>query len=125
MPSYTTPGQAKLLRDNTQGILWAGESVPASTLSIGFLLERINRSFYPWGLSFEVSFSGAPGTFEIDLMAANTDTAGSYIQIGAITTVNGSNVGRWDMPSNIWPKYVAGYIKTLTNAVNTTLIVTK
>ena len=125
MPSYTTPGQAKLRRDNTQGILWAGESVPASTLSIGFLLERINRSFYPWGLSFEVQFSGAPGTFEIDLMGANTDAVGNYIQIGNITTVNGSNVGRWDMPSNIWPKYVAGYIKTLTNAVNTTLIVTK
>ncbi len=125
MPNYTNSGQAKLLRDNTQGILWAGETVPASTLSIGFLLERINRSFYPWGLSFEVQFSGAPGAFEIDLMAANTDAAGNYIQIGSITTVNSSNVGRWDMPSNIWPKYVAGYIKTLTNAVNTTLIVTK
>ena len=125
MPNYTTSGQAKLLRDNTQGICWANESVTAPQLSVAFLLERINRSYYPWGLSFEVQFSGAPGTFEIDLMGANTDAVGNYIQIGNITTVNGSNVGRWDMPSNIWPKYVAGYVKTLTNAVNVTLTVTK
>lgn len=129
MPAYAGNNQAKLLHNNGQGFLWDNEVAPVGTLSKAYILERINRSYYPWGLSFEVSFSGAPGAFEIDLMAANSDIGnpapGNYIQIGTITTVNSSNVGRWDMPSNVWPKYVAAYITTLTNAVNVTLTVTK
>ena len=132
MPGYAGPGAAKLLRDNTQGILFSFQDgvISAGELSVAFLLERINRSFYPWGLSFEVTFSGNPGTFEIDLMGANTDAASNYLELGSITnasgsTVSGAYVGRWDMPSNIWPKYVSGYIKTLTNAVSVTLTVTK
>lgn len=105
--------------------MWDNELVAAGTLSVAFMPERINRSFYPYGMSFEASFAGAPGTFEIDIMAANTDEAGYYVQIGTIVAVNTSNVGRYDMPSNIWPKYVAGFVKTLGNAVNVTLTVAK
>jgi hypothetical protein len=108
MPGYQGQGQAKLLSDNQQKYLWQNEPVTAGALSIAYELTRVSRSFYPWGLSFEVMFSAAPGAFEIDITAANNDIAGDYIQIGTITTANATNVGRCDMPSNVWPKYVAG-----------------
>jgi hypothetical protein len=132
MPGYAGAGKAQILRNNTQGTLWSIQdgSPAASTLTIAFLLERINRSYYPWGLSFEVTFSGNPSTFEIDIMGADTDVAANYLELGSITTASGSTVsgayvGRYDMASNLWPKYVAAYIKTLTNAVNMTLVVQK
>lgn len=125
MPAYGGTGKATLLRENEQRYLWQNETASAGTLSIAYELARINRSFYPWGLSFEVVFSAAPGTFEIDLMGSNNDIAANFISLGTISTVNGSNVGRWDMPSNLWPKYVAAFVKTLTNAVNVTLQVTR
>jgi hypothetical protein len=126
MSVYAGTSQATLLRDNSQAYLWQNELITASgtlaqSLSLAFQLERVNRSFYPWGLSFEAWFSAAPGAFEIDIMGANLDIATHYVQIGTITAVNSSNVGRFDMPTNIWPKYVAGYLKTLTNAVQVTL----
>jgi len=58
-------------------------------------------------------------------MGANTDVPTNYIQIGAITVANGFGVGRWDMPSNVWPKFVAGYVNALANPVNLTMMVTK
>ena len=44
------------------------------SLTSAFQLERISRSFYPWGASIEVWFSGDPGAFKIDLMGANDDS---------------------------------------------------
>ena len=133
MPPYPGNNLANILNNNRQHFLWDNELIPASatvgSLSNAFELWRVNQSFYPWGLSFEVAFSGAPGVFEIDIVGANTDIGypnpGYYVTLGSITTVNSSNVGRWDMPTNVWPKYVAAYMKTLTNAVNVTLTVTK
>lgn len=125
IPNYTNNAVAKLIRDNTQQYLWNDETVDPGTLSVAFQVERINRSFYPWGLSFEVVFSGDPGTFEIDIMGANNDNESNYLQIGTITFVNSTFVGRWDMPTNVWPKYVAGLLVSLTNDVNITLQVTR
>ena len=133
MPAYPGNGLATSLAYNRQVYLWDNETVPASasfgSLSKACLIQRIDGGYYPWGLSFEAMFSGNPGVFEIDLMGANNDTGyptpGNYIQLGNITEVNGSYVGRWDMPSNIWPKYVAAYMKTLGNSVNVWLQVTR
>lgn len=125
MPNYTNSSQATLWRENQQPFFWNAETVAAGTLSIAYQMARVNRSFYPWGISFEVIFSGNPGAFEVDIMASNTDKAANFVQIGNITVTNnatsGAYVGRWDMPSNMWPKYVAGYLKTLTNSVSVTL----
>jgi hypothetical protein len=125
MPNYTNDSMAILWRENTQPFFWNAETVAAGTLSIAYQMARVNRSFYPWGISFEVTFGGNPGAFEVDIMAANSDLKANFVQIGNITVTNnatsGAYVGRWDMPSNMWPKYVAGYVKTLTNAVSVTL----
>lgn len=125
MPGYAGNGQATLMYENTQKFFWNNETVSVGELSVAYQLRRVLSSFYPWALSFEVTFSGNPGTLEIDLMGANNDVEGSYVELGTITTVNSSYVGRWDMPTYMWPKYVAGYLKTLSNTVNVTLQVTR
>lgn len=125
MPAYAGAGQAKLLRNNSQAFFWNNEVIGVGGLSQAFLLERINRSDYTWGLSVEAWFAGAPGTFSLYIMGANNDNPNNYVELGTITTVNSANVGRWDMPSNLWPKYVAGYVSALANAVAVTMQVTK
>ncbi|CAN5951055.1 unnamed protein product [Sphagnum jensenii] len=126
MPSYAGVNQAKLFRENSQIFLWQNETVPASatvgSLSIAVQLERVRSVSYPWGFSVEVAFSGAPGTFEIDVMGADTDNPNYYIKIGSITATNPSNVGRFDGigPNLTYPKYVALYMKALGNAVAVT-----
>lgn len=133
MPAYPGASLATLLLNNRQGYLWDNEAPPVNTypgsLSTAYILERINRSFYPWGACFEVTFAGNPGAFEIDIVGANTDNPQNYVQLGTInfasSYVPGYYVGRWDMPSNMWVKYVAAFMKTLTNAVNVTLTVTR
>jgi hypothetical protein len=132
MPAYPGNAQAQLLENNRQVYLWDNETIPVDTigsLSRAVEVRRVNQSFYPWGLSFEAVFSGAPGTFEIDIMAANNDIGlpnpGNYVKIGTISSVNGNNVGRWDMPSYFWPKFIAVYMKALGNSVTVSLQVTK
>ena len=133
MPGYPGGGLGKLLRANRQGFMWDNDTVPAGvfpgSLSTAFLLERLDNASYPWGASFEVVFSGNPGAFEIDIVGCNIDQAQNYTYLGMINLatsyVSGYYVGRWDMPSNVWVKYVAAYMKTLTNAVQTTLQVTR
>jgi hypothetical protein len=133
MSAYPGPGLANLLRVNRQAYLWQAEAPPAGiypgSLSLAYQLERLDNAFYPWGAAFELWFSGNPGVFEVDILGAQIDQPQNYAQIGAITLassyVPGFYVGRWDMPSNLWVKYVAAYMKTLTNAVNATLLVTR
>lgn len=129
MPNYGSNAQAALLRDNQQKFLWNAETVANGTMSIAFQLERINRSFYPWGAAFDVQFSGAPGAFVLSIVGAQDDvgvpTPGQYVVLGTITTVNATNCGRWDMPSNVWPKFVAAVMTSITNSVTTTLRVTR
>lgn len=126
MPEYGGSGLAQLLRENEQRFLWQVETVAVGELSIAYQLARVPTAYYPWGLSAELSFSAAPGTFEIDIVGSNSDTAASYISLGSISTVNASNFGRWDLTPGLWPRYVAGVVKTLGNAgVLVTLAVTR
>lgn len=133
MPGYSGNNLAQMLQNNRQVYLWQEENVPPSatvgSLSVAFEVWRVNQSFYPWGMSFEAWFDGNPGAFEIDILGANQDIGfpapGHYVQLGTITAVNASFVGRLDLASNMWPKYVAAYMKTLTNAVKVSLQVTK
>jgi hypothetical protein len=123
---YPGSGQASLLRCNEQQVLWNSQSLVAgTTTSIAVQLERLKSSFYPWGAAFEVSFAGAPGSFEIDIQFAEVDKDANYVTVGTITAVNSSNVGRYDMPNTVYPKFVRGFCKTLTNPVTASLLVTR
>jgi hypothetical protein len=135
MPAYPGSGLAQLLPANRQVYMWETETVPVDTypvsLSVAYQLERVPNVIYPWGLSFELTFSGNPGNFEVDILAANSDTPTSFVKIGSITQASqvgvstGSYTYRYDMASNIWPKFIAAYLKTLANPVSVTLQATK
>jgi hypothetical protein len=125
MPAYTGPAQAALIRDNQQKYLWNNETVAAGTASIAFQIERVNRSFYPWGISLEIFFSGDPGSFEVDLQDADIDKDSHYVTVDQITTgLNTSFVTRIELPS-FYTKYVRVKLVTLTNAVNISVLLTR
>jgi hypothetical protein len=124
MPAYPGNDLATLLYENKQAFFYQNEAVVAGTLSRAFELRRTRGDYYPWGFSVEVAFGGAPGTFEIDILAADTDNMANYVVIGQIVTVNGSYVGRFE-GVGYWPKYVAIQHVTFPNAVNTTAMVTR
>ena len=133
MSGYGGTGQATLLRDNRQQFLFQQEVNVTGRASIAVQLERVNRSFYPWGVSFELFFTDAngnpanPGVFEVDIQTADIDQDTHYCTINALAGagfLNSNYVGRLELPS-FWAKYVRGYVKTLTNAVYTSLLVTR
>jgi hypothetical protein len=128
MPNYGANGTAQLLRRNSQVFLWQNEAVAATQLSVAYQMERVDGAFYPWGFAVEVQFAAAPGAFELDIMGAETDAGfpspGNYVKIGSITAVNASNVGRFES-TLLYPKFIAGLMLTLTNAVNVTAKVTR
>jgi hypothetical protein len=120
VPGYQS-GQSGLLRKNRQVFLFNNESVGSGVSSMGVQLERISNSSYPWGAAFQVKFSGAPGVFQIDVQASETDVDGDYIPVASLTAVTTNNSTRFDM-TNLFPKFVRVNIVTLTNSVNTTVI---
>lgn len=126
MPAYPGTGKATLLDYNKQAYFWQAESPVAGTASVAYQLQRVQGNSYPWGCAVEVTFSGAPGTFEVDVQAAETDTDASYISVATITAVNASNVGRADLtPAIFFGKFVRLFHKTFPNAVTTTALVTR
>jgi hypothetical protein len=137
MPGYPGSGQAALIRENRQVFLFQNETIPAGTVnsaSIAVQLERIRSLAYPWGVSFEIYFTDStgvtpanPGNFEVDVQTADVDENTHYCTISALTSVSSLNsyfVGRIELPQ-FWAKYVRVYLKTLTNAVNITALVTR
>jgi hypothetical protein len=134
MSGYGGTGKAKLLRDNQQVFLFQQQVVAAGTASIAVQLERVNRSFYPWGVSFQVYFTDAngnpssPGTYEIDIQSSDIDADSQYCLEKSLigTNANASFVERLEFPPNtFYAKYVRAVVKTLTNAVNVSVLVTR
>jgi hypothetical protein len=121
MPKYTNNARAALIRENQQAWLFQTENVVVGEASIGFQLERVPRSFYPWGMSFDIAFSGAPGTFQIDIQTADIDQDSHYVTINSVTSgLNASNVGRLELPS-FWAKYVRANVVSFANYATVTL----
>lgn len=115
-----------VLNRNHQYFLWSGQAKAQTVLfaSVAVKLYRIPGAFYPDGYSIEVSFSGAPGAFELDIQHADTDTDGAYVTIASISSVNSGNYGRYELP-NISARFVRVYMATLTNSVNTTVQISR
>jgi hypothetical protein len=137
MPKYPGQGLATLINANQQIYLFGGSGQQTTSperpgagspsyASIAYGLERQKAAFYPWGFAVEIWFTGAPGTFEVDIQGAELDMDSHYVTIGtAITAVNASNVGRFDSGVTIWPKYVRAFVKTLGNDVSITAVLTR
>lgn len=127
MPFYPGSGQAKLINTNTQKFLFQTDRVFANSVksSIAFMLERQKSAFYPFGFAVEITFGGTPGAFEVDIQGAETDQDANYCLLGtAVTAVNTSNVARFE-GVNLYPKFVRAFVKTLTNDVPVTALLTR
>jgi len=130
VPFYPASGKATLLNANGQAFVFNNERVGAGTLnkaSIGVLLARGQQAQggFPFEFAVELSFSAAPGVFEVNVQGSETDTDGSYCLLGtAITAVNGSNYARFE-GVNFYPRFVRVFVKTLTNDVNVTAVITR
>ena len=129
---YTAGGQALLLRAGEQQYLLNKQQVTPGQSTIAVQLERVKGGqYYPWGFAFQVWFTdvngapAAPGTFEVDAQGSDDDVDGHYCNIGtALNAVNASNAGRIDL-TTVWPLFVRCNIKTLTNNVYVTILVTR
>jgi hypothetical protein len=133
MPGYGGSGQAKLVRDNQQVFLFQNEIVVAGRASIAIQLERINRSYYPWGVSFQIYFTASdgvtpadPGAFEVDIQTSDIDTDLHYCLTNSLVgdaSLNSNFSGRIEMP-NFYAKYVRALVKTQPNTLYTTVLAT-
>ncbi len=127
MPGYAGTGQATLIRDNQQKFLFQQETNVTGKASIALQLERVNRSFYPWGVSFQVAFTDVngnpanPGAVEVDIQTSDIDQDTQYCTINSLTSgLNANFVGRIELPS-FYAKYIRAFIKVLTNNVFVTV----
>lgn len=135
MPAY--PGQANSTTVNTAPPLPKGiypgdsfdvigsvtggtfETFVAGQSSMAVALGMVYEND-PGSLSVEIVFSGAPGTFEVDLQTADDDADAFYTiegsGISALTNTPAS-VARAEF-NNVSARFARVFIKTLTNAVN-------
>jgi hypothetical protein len=102
-----------------------GETATVSESSLCFALQ-----IPPFGgsaprLTYEVSFSGAPGTFELDVQEADIDLNANYVltaeAAGKITAVDSSQVARADLTSTIG-KFQRINVVALANHASVTMI---
>ena len=100
------------------------------TLTTGEFSQQLQipRGLATAALRIEIDFSANPGTFEIDIMEADTDTSGAleYQQVptgGSITTVvagpNGASTHQSVDLAAISGQFVCLYVKTATQNVCT------
>ena len=84
MPAYGSAFSPVAIYPGDSQIVFNAETITTNEASIAVVLGGP----YDWrsqsDVSVEVSFDGAPGAFEIDIQAADTDVAAAYVteQIG-------------------------------------------
>jgi hypothetical protein len=133
MPGYAGTGRATPIRDNQQIYLFKKELNVTGRASIAVQPQRINRSFWPsGGASFQLYFTDVngnpadPGVFEVDIQTSDIDQDTQYCtatSFPANASLNASFVAHVELPS-FYAKFVRAFVKTLTNPVYTTLLVT-
>lgn len=116
------------LNPGDSGYSWNAET-PAS-LSAGqqFALNPGGIPMVAGGqwISAELAFSGDPGTFEVDIQTADTDTENAYQTEPIAGTITSVTNGYARVELEIKAKYVRGYMKTKpSNAVSTTLKISR
>ena len=121
---YPGPGQANLLNANHQYFLFQNERVYGGKSSVAVQLSRLPNMAYPFGAAVQVQFSGAPGSFNLDIQGAEDDVEAQYVALTAITAVNSSNAGRASIGFT-YPKFVRVRVTTITNDVLATVIITR
>lgn len=118
-------GKAESLLPGQQYYILNGTSITSGQSSAAVQIVRIPGTYYPWGVSIEISFSGDPGAFQIDVQTADTDSDTHYVTLASFTTgLNSSFFGRIEIDT-FWAEYLRLNVVTLTNAVTVTALVTR
>lgn len=121
MPAYDPASTSKPTMSPLGVDLWVADPTlhvsPTLPSSKQFSLHRDPN--FPSCFSVQVEFSGAPGTFHLDVETADIDQAKYYIAKGSISAVNSSNIGRIEL-TNVVAKFARLTMVTLTNDVSVT-----
>jgi hypothetical protein len=113
-------------------------NVAMETQAVGAVSIAVNLQTQatdpPAGVAWEIRFSGAPGTFEIDIQEADTDADAFYVlpssavnansALYKITAVIANNVARVEIPGPL-SKFQRAKIVALGNAVNVSIKATR
>lgn len=128
MPAYqtSTPPAIVAMYPGDQEYLFNAESTATITTSIQkYLAPDVGTSNVE--CMIEGFFSGAPGTFELDIQFASTDGNQYYetpTGYGQITAVDANNHFAFKYSPAYGP-FVRAYMKTVGNTVNLTVKVTR
>lgn len=126
-------GVAELLRPGETQYLLQQQQITPGQATIGIQVDRIRSGFfYPFGVSIQIWFTdvngnaAAPGAFEIDLQTSDVDKDGLYCTGTGVTSVVGSTGQSCRIESTInWFRFMRCLVKTLTNPVYVTILVTR
>jgi len=130
MPLYDTSSTTlkKAIYPGDTQTLQSAEKISANNTA-GLQINVPNSVYQPaQGISYELIFSGNPGTFEMDIQDATTDTDGAYQSItnAAITTASAGSDGKYYARFELTPfvgKWTRPFWKTLVQN-NATVTVT-
>lgn len=127
MPAYGSLGSPVAAYPGDTVVVFNAESLSTNGASIAVVPSGPYEQRSQADISVEVSFSGAPGAFEIDIQSADTDTANAYIvepTVGTITTVNTGNYARVELP--VRARFVRLFVKAQpANVVTCTAKITR
>jgi hypothetical protein len=120
MPAYGSSTPATL-ESGRPTLVWNNENVPtsgAAQMSQAVCLRR--NPNLPNCVSVEVIFAANPGTFGVDLQAADTDQDSFYVTKATLNSgLNGTFAGRIEA-TNLVAKFLRLRMATLTNNVKVT-----
>ena len=126
MPAYNTFVPPPAIYPGDKQTLWNAEASTGITTSQQVYITSDVGTGNTECL-VELSFSGAPGVFEVDVQFSGTDADTSYITAslgGAITSVNANNKASYKFSPTLGP-FMRFSKSSITNSVNVTATVTR
>ena len=92
MPAYSATGTVYSPQYGDRQVVWSAETITTASKSQQVALPPAADGA-PFMIAFDITFSGAPGTFTVTPQTANQDVDGDYVNIlgGAMNSVTGSS----------------------------------
>ena len=118
MPAYNA-NATSLGKPNLQAMFPVEVITVDDAATTGFKSQQValhRDPHRPSCFSVSAEFSGAPGTFAIDIQVADKDEDKYYVTHASISAVNSSNVGRKELV-DVVGKFVRLVVTSLANAV--------
>lgn len=92
MPAYSTSTQTYAIYAGDSQTVWNAETITTGSKSKQVAIAPANDGS-TYMISFDITFSGAPGAFTVTPQTAETDVDGDYVNLlgGAMNSVTGSS----------------------------------